>query len=562
MFNLRKTHKWLALIVGLQILLWGISGLYMTIVDIDTIHGDHLVKDVSPTIISSKSIVPIPQSILDEFEHDDKNKALISVNLRNIAGKAYYQLRSKRKNLLIDASSGEKPSEITQLVIQNQIDKYYAGNSELKSLELLKRYPSEIGGRKNTVWQAQFDDLYNSTLYFDSSTGRLISKRTDLWRAFDFLWMLHIMDYNTRTDIENSIFRTFAVLSLIFTFVGWLLLYLRLKNPIKMTASMKAKKDSPSKWLLTIRKTHRWIALLVSIQLFLWIAGGVTFSFMDMRAAGGNFIYKNTPKDTIKTVVDHKRILESYPNTTRINQYSQLGKTYAKVWIKNEGNVILDQSYDVVEQLTRAQVKRIAMSRYAGKGETLVVDKMTSHTDENYQFSLPHWRLTFADEYNSRVYLTNDTGQFLATRTDTWKIYDFFMMVHFMDYWERGDFNNVVVIFFALVLLLFSLSGLLLLNQSFSKNDFLRLLNRIWHKKKIALEVRQSNGKVEVTEILKYEILFDALKRINNQPKSQCGGASECRKCWVKQKINDIDDHKVILSCQTIVTQDLAIEIK
>jgi len=561
MFNLRKLHKWLALIVGLQILIWSVSGLYMTIVDIDIIHGDHLVKEVSPTIISSGSINPIPQSILDEFDENDKNNALTNISLKNIAGKPYYQLDAKRKRLLIEANSGEKPKEISKLKIEEQVKQFYAGNAELKLLELLKRYPGEIGGRKKAVWQAQFDDVFNSTLYFDSLTGRLISKRTDLWRTFDFLWMLHIMDYQTREDIENNIFRLFAVLSLLFSFVGWLLLYLRLKNPTKMTTSMKEKEDSPSSVLLFVRKSHRWIALLVSIQLFLWIAGGVTFTFMDMREAGGHFIYKNTPKDTIKTVIDHKRILESYPKATKINQYSQLGKPFAKVWF-NDTSIVLDESFEIVHNLSKQQVTKVAMSRYAGKGEVIAIDKMTSHTDENHQFSLPHWRLTFDDQYNSRVYLSEDTGQFLATRTDTWKLFDFFMMVHFMDYWERGDFNNGLVIFFAFVLVFFSLSGVLLLSHSFSKNDFLRILNKIWYKQQINIAIKQSDGEVRNIEIPKYEILFDTLSRLNYKPKSKCGGASECRQCWVKQKNNNSGETTIILSCQTIVTQDLAIEIK
>ncbi len=561
MFNLRKAHKWLALIVGLQIMLWGISGFYMTVVDIDTIHGDYLVKKISPTIISSESINPIPQPILDEFDYDDKDFALTDISLKNIAGKAYYQLMARRKSILIDAKSGGVAGKISKLEIKNQVKQYYAGDAKLKALKLLNRYPDEIGGRKKTVWQAQFDDSFNSTLYFDSSTGRLISKRTDLWRAFDFLWMLHIMDYRSREDIENNIFRLFAILSLLFTFIGWLLLYLRLKNPTKMTASMKAKKESPSKWLLIIRKTHRWVAVLVSIQLFLWIAGGVTFTFMDMREASGNFIYKNTPKSTISSVIDHQRILESYPNAIKINQYSQLGKIYAKIWFDDK-SVVLDQSFEVVNPPSQEELKKIAESRYAGKGILVSIEKMTEHNNENHQLSLPHWRLTYSDEYNSRIYLSEDTGQFLTTRTDTWKIFDFFMMVHFMDYWERGNFNNGLVILFALVLVFFSLSGLLLLNQSFSRNDFLRIINKIWYKKNIALEIRLSNGKIKHVEILKYEILFDTLKQLNYRPKSQCGGANECRQCWVKHKVSGSGETTIILSCQTIVTQDLAIELK
>ena len=38
----RKLHKWLALAVGIQAFLWMASGLYMTAISIDVIHGDHL----------------------------------------------------------------------------------------------------------------------------------------------------------------------------------------------------------------------------------------------------------------------------------------------------------------------------------------------------------------------------------------------------------------------------------------------------------------------------------------------------------------------------------------
>ena len=46
----RKIHKWIALIVGVQLFLWALSGFYMVVVNIDIIHGDMLVKDREPSI--------------------------------------------------------------------------------------------------------------------------------------------------------------------------------------------------------------------------------------------------------------------------------------------------------------------------------------------------------------------------------------------------------------------------------------------------------------------------------------------------------------------------------
>lgn len=41
----RKSHKWLGRFIDLQAVISSLSGLYMTIVHFDTIHGDHLVRE-------------------------------------------------------------------------------------------------------------------------------------------------------------------------------------------------------------------------------------------------------------------------------------------------------------------------------------------------------------------------------------------------------------------------------------------------------------------------------------------------------------------------------------
>ena len=39
-FWARKAHKWIGLVIGVQALLWMCSGLYMTSISIDVIHGE------------------------------------------------------------------------------------------------------------------------------------------------------------------------------------------------------------------------------------------------------------------------------------------------------------------------------------------------------------------------------------------------------------------------------------------------------------------------------------------------------------------------------------------
>ena len=60
----------------------------------------------------------------------------------------------------------------------------------------------------------------------DPGSGHFITRRHTLWRVFDFLWMLHIMDYETREDI-NTLLLTAATISglLLFGLGVWVLYF-------------------------------------------------------------------------------------------------------------------------------------------------------------------------------------------------------------------------------------------------------------------------------------------------------------------------------------------------
>ena len=49
----RSLHKWLALFVGLQLLVWAVTGFYMVAIDLDFIHGDSLVRNLRTPVGSA-----------------------------------------------------------------------------------------------------------------------------------------------------------------------------------------------------------------------------------------------------------------------------------------------------------------------------------------------------------------------------------------------------------------------------------------------------------------------------------------------------------------------------
>jgi len=60
-------------------------------------------------------------------------------------------------------------------------------------------------------------------VYVAAELGEVTSFRNDNWRRFDFLWMLHTMDYRTRDNITNWVLRISSVLGLLTVLSGFLL---------------------------------------------------------------------------------------------------------------------------------------------------------------------------------------------------------------------------------------------------------------------------------------------------------------------------------------------------
>ncbi len=72
--------------------------------------------------------------------------------------------------------------------------------------------------------RAPIDDSHETTLYIHPDSGDLVTRRHRSWRWFDALWMLHIMDYDKRTNVNNVALRAATLAGSAFVVSGaWLL---------------------------------------------------------------------------------------------------------------------------------------------------------------------------------------------------------------------------------------------------------------------------------------------------------------------------------------------------
>jgi hypothetical protein len=215
----RRTHKWLAILIGVQALIWTLSGLYMTAVHIDIIHGDHFIRVAEPRPLDLSAT-------MDPAAAARAVPGAQSAKLHWLIDRPTYIVASEQGPTLVDASTGSVLPPPSSADIRRLAEHWFTGEETLVSVSLIDELPGEIRGRDPPVWRADFDGWNKPTLYFSPATGELLTRRHELWRVFDLFWTMHIMDYRTRDNVNNWLIQPFNWGALLLLLSGaWLLLY-------------------------------------------------------------------------------------------------------------------------------------------------------------------------------------------------------------------------------------------------------------------------------------------------------------------------------------------------
>jgi len=222
--KIRKWHRYLGLILGIQFLLWTLGGIYFSWTSIDEIRGDNLKKQKKP--IALRTFVS-PSQFLPQLLHS--KDSLLSLRLSTVINTPFYEL-SYRKNgvstsLLVNAING-KPRPLIQLDEAKQIAK---NALTLEAPIISTDYFTQLGehyeyrGRPLPAYAIEFGSPAHTTVYVSQDLAKVQTFRNTQWRIFDYLWMLHTMDYNGRDNFNNWLLRIFSVFGLLTILSGFVL---------------------------------------------------------------------------------------------------------------------------------------------------------------------------------------------------------------------------------------------------------------------------------------------------------------------------------------------------
>ena len=235
-YRIRRIHRYLGLIIGTQFLLWTLGGLYFSWTSLDAVHGDHLVG--AQPLLPGSTGLQSPAAAIAAVRAREPVDSLVSVELISILDRPVYRIAYltvaggavARRQQLADATTGELLSPVSRddaVEVARRALAAAGVRARLRGVELVNE--ANVGGHHEyrgqplPAWAVSFEHPEAVTAYVPTEIGRVLRVRNDRWRTFDFLWMLHTMDYRGRDDINNIVLRVFSVLGLTTVLSGFVL---------------------------------------------------------------------------------------------------------------------------------------------------------------------------------------------------------------------------------------------------------------------------------------------------------------------------------------------------
>ncbi len=208
------THKWLALIVGVQVLFWVGSGLFFAIFPIEQVRSEHR--------IAHQHAAPLSAPVQDVSALLPEAPTRVTYE-RDAAGEPVAVAEfAERRPILIDLNDWEVASPLTADAAAQIARAYTVGSPRVRERILVTEETPEYRGPL-PAWRVAFEDAEGLAVYVAADTARVTARRSDLWRVYDALWALHIMDWRDHENFNSGLLILTSFTTLIVVLAGFVL---------------------------------------------------------------------------------------------------------------------------------------------------------------------------------------------------------------------------------------------------------------------------------------------------------------------------------------------------
>lgn len=214
-----KIHKWLALLMAIQILLWFVSGLFFALVPIERVRSEHAIaqRPAEPVALN------VAAAGLERLAAQGLRTGE-SVQIRSLLGRPVALVGGgTERPLLFDLATGRRISPLPAALAARIAEGDHRGAVRAARVERITENSPEYRGVL-PAWRVDFDDGANRSLYVAADTGTVLARRSTLWRVYDFLWGLHIMDWRGHENFNSPLLIVATALGLVVVVAGIVML--------------------------------------------------------------------------------------------------------------------------------------------------------------------------------------------------------------------------------------------------------------------------------------------------------------------------------------------------
>ncbi len=228
-------------------------------------------------------------------------------------------------------------------------------------------------------------------------------------------------------------------------------------------------------------RLHKWTALVIGIQMSLWVAGGLVMSLFDIDEVHGDLTraaIEPKPLHWDRLAAMDSIVSQVAAPIAELSVSAGFSGPQVRLTDINGDVYQFDaQTGEPLGAIEATQALEIAEANYSGDGSGQVPILVHQNSTE-HRGRLPVWKVDFDDEAATTLYVAIDNGEVVTRRNRIWRIYDFAWMLHIMDYRERVDFNHPLLVWASALAFLVALSGLYLIGVTPWRAEARRFVKR------------------------------------------------------------------------------------
>ena len=214
-------HKWLALLMAVQILFWFVSGLFFAIAPIEEVRSEHMKAEAPLVPIAIADAAAGLQRIAGEAPGE-------RIEIRTMLGRPVALVAPREgPPRLYDLADGRRLSPVPAALAAEIAEADHNGPQRAVRVTRITEESPEYRAAL-PAWRVDFDDGAHRALYVAQDSGVVTARRSTLWRVFDFLWGLHIMDFRNHEDFNTPLLIVATALALVVIVTGMILFPVRL----------------------------------------------------------------------------------------------------------------------------------------------------------------------------------------------------------------------------------------------------------------------------------------------------------------------------------------------